>query len=138
MCNIKPIRTEEEYEVALARVYSLMDSGSGTPEGEEFDLLADLVELYEYRNIPMPVPEGRALLDFWIYEKGWTAQGINDLLDGQADIVELMTGEQTMTPEMAETLRKQLRNPAAELRQVANTPPTLPVPGVTRSSIQKV
>ena len=33
MCNIKPIRTEAEYEAALARVYSLMDSEPGTPEG---------------------------------------------------------------------------------------------------------
>lgn len=142
MCNIKPIRTEEEYEVALARVYSLMDSEPGTPEGEELDLLGDLVELYEYRNIPMPVPEGRALLEFWIYEKGWTAQRINDLLDGQGDINELMCGEQTMTPEIAETLHRHLGIPASELLRVANTSPApgaiLPVPGITRSAVQKV
>ena len=138
MCDIKPIRTKAEYEAALQRVDCLMDSPPGTPKGRELDLLADLVELYEYRNIPMPVPEGRALLDFWIYEKGWTVQAIDDLLDGPAGIRELMDGEQTMTPAMAATLHKHLGIPAAELLRIANTPPTLPIPGVTRAAIQQV
>ena len=123
MCNVKPIRTEEEYETALARVYSLMDSKPGTPEGDELDLLGDLVLLYEYRNIPMPIPEGRAIIGFWIEEKGWTVPAINQLLGEQGDIEELLAGEQEMTPEIAETLHQHLRIPVAELLRVANTPP---------------
>ena len=136
MCNVKPIRTEAEYQAALARVEALMDAKPGAPEDDELDLLIDLVELYEYRNIPMPVPQGRALLDFWIYEKGWTAQAINDLLGDRVDIGELMSGEETMTPEMADTLHKHLGIPAAELLRVANipTPPGIvpPLSTVTR------
>lgn len=49
MVNVRPIRTEADYEVALARVAELMDSREGTPEGEEFDVLVDLVEVYEDR-----------------------------------------------------------------------------------------
>ena len=127
MCNIKPIRTEAEYEAALARVYSLMDSEPGTPEGDELDLLGDLVLLYEYRNIPMPIPEGRAIIEFWIEEKGWTVQSINELLVGQGDIEELLAGEQDMTLEVAETLHQHLHIPVAELLRVANSPRT---PGV--------
>ena len=138
MCDIKPIRTEAQYEAALQRVYSLMDAKPGTPQGQELDLLADLVELYEYRNIPMPVPEGRALLDFWIYEKGWTVPAMDGLLGGAVGIRELIDGEQTMTPAMAETLHQHLGIPAAELLRIANTPPTLPAPGVTRSAVQQV
>ena len=123
MCNIKPIRTEEEYETALARVYSLMDSKPGTPEGDELDLLGDLVLLYEYRNIPMPIPEGRALIRFWVEERGWTVQAINQLLGEQGDIEELLAGEREMTPEIAETLHQYLRIPVVELLRVANTPP---------------
>ena len=122
MCNIKPVRTEEEYEAALARIEVLMDAEPDTPEDEELDLLVDLVLLYEYRNIPMPVPEGRALIRFWVEERGWTVQGINQLLDGQGDIEEMLAGEQEMTPEMAETLYQHLRIPVAELLRVANTP----------------
>ena len=122
MCNIKPIRTEEEYEAALARVEVLMDAEPGTPEDEELDLLVDLVELYEYRNVPMPISEGSALIEFWIEEKGWTVPAINQLLGDQGDIEELLAGEQEMTLAMAETLNRHLRIPIAELLRVANTP----------------
>lgn len=122
MCNVKPIRTEDEYQAALARVEVLMDAEPGTPEDEELDLLVDLVELYEYRNVPMPVSEGSALIEFWIEEKGWTVQSINELLEGNGDIEELLAGEQEMTPAMAETLHRHLRIPVAELLRVANTP----------------
>ncbi len=122
MCNIKPIRTEEQYEAALARVAVLMDAEPGTPEDDELNLLIDLVELYEYRNVPMPISEGSALIAFWIEEKGWTAQAINQLLGDQGDIEELLAGEQEMTLAMAETLHRHLRIPIAELLRVANTP----------------
>ena len=122
MCNIKPIRTEEEYEAALARVEVLMDAEPGTPEDAELDLLVDLVELYEYRNVPMPISEGRALIEFWVEEKGWTVQAINQLLGDQGDIEELLAGEQEMTLAMAEALHRHLRIPIAELLRVANTP----------------
>ncbi len=122
MCNIKPVRTEEEYEAALARIEILMDAEPDTPEDEELDLLVDLVLLYEYRNIPMPVPEGRALIRFWVEEKGWTVQAINQLLGDQGNIEELLAGEQEMTLAMAEALHRHLRIPIAELLRVANTP----------------
>ncbi len=122
MCNIKPVRTEEEYEAALARVEVLMDAEPNTPEDDELDLLIDLVELYEYRNVPMPISEGSALIEFWIEEKGWTVQAINQLLGEQGDIEELLAGEQEMTLAMAETLHRHLRIPIAELLRVANTP----------------
>ena len=122
MCNIKPIRTEEEYEAALARVEVLMDAEPDTPEDEELDPLVDLVELYEYRNVPMPISEGSALIEFWVEEEGWTVPAINQLLGDQGNIEELLSGEQEMTLAMAEALHRHLRIPIAEMLRVANTP----------------
>ena len=34
---IKPIKTEQEYEVALSRIEVLMDAEEGTPEAEEIE-----------------------------------------------------------------------------------------------------
>jgi HTH-type transcriptional regulator/antitoxin HigA len=49
----KPIQTEADYAAALARIDVLMGAKAATPEGEELDLLIDLVELYESRRVPM-------------------------------------------------------------------------------------
>ena len=54
MYKIKPVRTEADYEAALARIDALMDATPGSQEGEELDVLADLVELYETKHEPMP------------------------------------------------------------------------------------
>ena len=53
MQKIKPVRTEADYEAALARIDELMDAAPGSQEGEELDILADLVELYETKHEPM-------------------------------------------------------------------------------------
>ena len=53
MSNIRAIRTEADYKAALARVDALMDADFGTQEGEELDVLIDLIELYEVRHVPM-------------------------------------------------------------------------------------
>jgi len=43
----KIIKTEPEYDQALARIDKLMDACPETPEGDELELLVTLVELYE-------------------------------------------------------------------------------------------
>ena len=45
--NIRPIKTEKDYERALSRVAALMDAEAGTRAGDELDVLATLVEAYE-------------------------------------------------------------------------------------------
>ena len=45
MANLKPIRSERDYEAALGRISKLMDAEPDSPEGDELDILVDLVEL---------------------------------------------------------------------------------------------
>ena len=64
MATVKPIRTEEDYEAALARIDELMDAEFGSPEGDELDVLVDLVELYESKHEPMGYPSPLAAIEF--------------------------------------------------------------------------
>jgi HTH-type transcriptional regulator/antitoxin HigA len=48
--NINPIKTEEDYKFALDRVSKLMDTEINTPEGDELDVLATLIESYEAKH----------------------------------------------------------------------------------------
>src|SRR5438045_2554626 len=57
MSNIRAIRSETDYEAALARIDELMDAESSTHEGEELDVLTDLVERYEAKTCPHRLPE---------------------------------------------------------------------------------
>jgi HTH-type transcriptional regulator / antitoxin HigA len=49
--DIRPIRTDDDLRVALSRVEALWNAEAGTPEGDELDVLVDLVEAYETRTL---------------------------------------------------------------------------------------
>ena len=54
---IKPIRTEADYEAALATAEKLMDAEDGTKRGDELDVLVTLIEAYESKHHPIePAP----------------------------------------------------------------------------------
>jgi HTH-type transcriptional regulator / antitoxin HigA len=54
---VKPIRSSEDYQSALLRIESLMDAEEGTPELDELEMLATLVELYEDQHFPIDLPD---------------------------------------------------------------------------------
>ncbi len=55
--EIRPIRTEEDYEAALAEIESLWGASYGSPEGDRFDVLVTLVEAYEQKHYPIEPPD---------------------------------------------------------------------------------
>lgn len=122
MCNVKPIRTEEEYEAALARIAALSHAQPGTPEANERELLAELAELYEYNNIPWPPPQGLSAIWSWIDRKGVTLVEIEAGFDGAGNIRAALDGKEDVTPAMAETLGRQLGVPASEVLRMAALP----------------
>ena len=50
MKELRPIRTETDYEKPLAEVERLLGSKSGTPKGDRLDVLATLIEEYEAKH----------------------------------------------------------------------------------------
>jgi hypothetical protein len=58
--DIPPIRTKRDYERALRRIETLMDAKSGTEEGDELEVLATLVDVYEEKYFPMGVADPRS------------------------------------------------------------------------------
>jgi HTH-type transcriptional regulator/antitoxin HigA len=45
--DLKPIRTEADYDEALADVERLWGAKSGTPEGDRLDVLTTLIDAYD-------------------------------------------------------------------------------------------
>jgi len=48
--DIKPIKTNADYEAALAEIERLIDAVPGTPQGDRLDILVTLVEACEAKN----------------------------------------------------------------------------------------
>ncbi len=63
MAKIRAVRTEADYDAALARIDELFHSEPASPEGEELDVLIDLVEHYEDRHYPIEYPSAVGAMD---------------------------------------------------------------------------
>ena len=55
--GIKPLKTETDYEAALARISELMDAEPDTEEGDELEVFSVLVEKYETMHHPVDAPD---------------------------------------------------------------------------------
>ena len=63
--EIKPIRTEADYENALVQIEQLWSAKHGSPEGNRLDVLVTLVEKYEEKNHPiLPADPIKTILHF--------------------------------------------------------------------------
>jgi HTH-type transcriptional regulator/antitoxin HigA len=62
--ELKPIRTEAEYEAALKEISSLLDASVGSKEAELLDRLSSLVEEYEEEHYPIGPPDPIEALKF--------------------------------------------------------------------------
>ena len=64
MVTVGSVRSEQDYEAALARIDELMDAEPNTPEDAELDVLVTLVERYEERHHPIGPPDAGAAIEF--------------------------------------------------------------------------
>jgi antitoxin component HigA of HigAB toxin-antitoxin module len=63
--EISPIiKTETDYEGALAEIEQLFEAKPGTNDAERLDVLVTLVESYEDERYPIPLPSKRLNLTF--------------------------------------------------------------------------
>jgi HTH-type transcriptional regulator/antitoxin HigA len=117
MSNIRAIRTEVDYKAALARVDALMEADVGTPEGEELDVLTDLIELYEARHIPMGYPTALGALRFRMDQADLAPRDLIPFIGSRAKVSEILSGKRPLTMQMARALHSNLGIPADALLQ---------------------
>ncbi len=117
MANIKPIRSERDYEEALHRISELMDTDADSAKGEELDILVDLVELYESKQVPMGYPSPVAAIEFRMEQAGLRPADLTPFIGSRAKVSEVLSGKRKITMPMARTLHEHLGIPADVLLQ---------------------
>ncbi len=117
MVDIKPIRSERDHEAALARISELMDAEPDSPEGDELDVLVDLVELYESKQVPMGLPTPIAAIEFRMEQAGLRPADLALFIGSRAKVSEVLSGKRSITMAMARALHEHLGIPADVLLQ---------------------
>jgi HTH-type transcriptional regulator/antitoxin HigA len=115
--DIKPIRTEADYQAALREVESLMGAEFGTPEGDRLDVLATLVEAYEAKHFPMEVADPVEAIKFQMDQKGLTVKDLEPMIGRSNRVYEVLNRIRPLTLPMIWKLHKGLGIPAESLIQ---------------------
>ena len=123
MVTVNPIRTEEDYEAALARVEEIFHAKLGTPEGDELDVLTDLIVIYEDKHYPIGPPSILQAIEFYMEERGLTQDDLIPLIGSRQKVAEVLAGKRDITMPMARALYKHMGIPAESLLQEPTASP---------------
>lgn len=64
--DIRPIRTDTDYETALAEIERLFDAAPNTPDGDRLEVLITLIEAYEAQHYTIPLPDPVEVLKYHV------------------------------------------------------------------------
>jgi len=112
---IRPIRSETDYQAGLERVESLIDAKLGTPEADELDIVASLIERYEEEHFPIAAPTPLAAIEFRMEQQGLEPRDLVKFIGSRARVSEVLSGERPLSIEMIRALHQHLGIPAEVL-----------------------
>jgi HTH-type transcriptional regulator/antitoxin HigA len=110
--NIQPIRTELDYNLALARIEAIFDAKPGSSEGDELDILGILVEDYEKSHFRIDSPDPVEAVKFRMDQLGLTQKDLADLIGSKSRASEILSGKRAMSLRVIRLLNAKLRIPA--------------------------
>jgi HTH-type transcriptional regulator / antitoxin HigA len=94
--DIRPIRTDQDHQAALAQIEALWGADEGTPEGDRLDVLATLVEVYEERRWPMDELDPVEAIEAAMAYEGRSRSDLAAVI-GQSRATEILKRERALT-----------------------------------------
>lgn len=113
--QMKPIRSEADYEAALARVGDLMSAEPDTPESDELEMLSTLVEVYENKRFPIALPDPIEAIKFRMDQAGLKQADLVPMLGSRSKVSEVLNRKRPLTLSMIRELHEKLGIPAEVL-----------------------
>ena len=113
--DIKPIKTNTDYEAALKEVETLMSADPDTPEGEKLDVMATLIEAYEAKHFPMDLPDPVEAIKFEMDRNGLTVKDLEPMIGKSNRVYEILNHKRSLTLKMIWKLHEGLGIPAESL-----------------------
>lgn len=115
--EIKPIRTEEDYEAALAAVSPLFDKEPepGSEAGNFFEVMILLIEKYEQEHYPIDAPDPVEAIKFRMEQMGLSAKDLVPAIGAQNRVYEVLTYKRGLTLRMIRNLHHMFNIPLVSL-----------------------
>ncbi len=113
--NIKPIRTNDDYENTLNRIDELMNAVPNTSEFDELDILSTLIEVYEEKHYKIEAPNPIEAIKFRMEQEGLKQKDLVSALGDETRVSKILNGQRALTVDMIKKLHEQFKIPFESL-----------------------
>jgi HTH-type transcriptional regulator / antitoxin HigA len=114
MLDVRPIRNDDDLAWAIGEVSAYFDHSpaSGSADADRFDVLSDLIEVYESRAHPVSAPDPIDLIVSFMEMTGRTQADLAELLNSRPRASEIIRRKRTISLEMIRKLHEEWGLPA--------------------------
>jgi len=106
--NIKLLKSEADYKLALKRLEEIFDAPIGTHDSDEADILGLLVDEYEKKHYPIEAPDPIEAIKIRMEEMQLKQVDLIDVIGGKSRVSEVLNRKRKLTIEMIRNLTKRL------------------------------
>jgi HTH-type transcriptional regulator/antitoxin HigA len=113
--DIKPIKTEKDYQKALRRLEVIFDARPGTKDGNELEILSILIEHYENEHYPLEEPDPIEAIKFRMEQMGYKQKDLERIIGHKGRVSEVLNKKRKLNLEMIRKFHDKLDIPLSIL-----------------------
>ena len=106
--NIKLIKTEADYRLALKRLEEVFEAPIGTIESDEADILGLMVDEYEKKHYPIEAPDPIEAIKIRMEEMQLKQIDLINEIGGKSRVSEILNRKRKLTVDMIRKLTARL------------------------------
>ena len=115
--EIKVIKTEQDYSLALERLEIIFHAEIDSPEGDEAEVLSILIEKYEEKHYPIAMPDPIEAIKFKMEQMGMKQKDLAEIVGFTSRVSEILNRKRKLTLSMIRKLNTALHIPTEVLVQ---------------------
>ena len=115
--EIKPIKTEKDYNQALERLETIFDAKLGSAEGDELEVLGILINQYENEHFPIGLPDPIEAIKFRMEQMGYNQNDLAKIVGFKSRASEILNRKRKLSLEMIRQIHESLNIPTDVLIQ---------------------
>ena len=113
--EIKPIKTEKDYEKSLKRLEQIFDASPNSKDGDEAEILSLLIDNYENKHYPIESPDPIEAIKIRMKEMNLKQKDLIGVIGGKSRVSEILNKKKRLTVEMIREFERILHISASVL-----------------------
>lgn len=113
--ELRPIKTESDYQNALTEIERLFDAEADSPELDRLDILTTLVSAYEQQHYPIDAPDAISAILYYLEARGLSHQDLAESIGSQEQVSAILNKQQPLNLDTIRRLNQDFGIPAEVL-----------------------